>query len=108
MASSPASDRLQARGRIQDREGRDQLDVLMKEELGRRWLEPDLFRIGASSMLGDIERQLEHHVTGPLRPSRTSPRLRKPMPSVTEILDTMDYGPAPEANGHVTRLAESS
>ncbi len=38
--------------------------TLMKEELGRPWLEPDLFRIGASSMLGDIERQLEHHVTG--------------------------------------------
>lgn len=38
--------------------------ILMKEELGRRWLEPDLFRLGASSMLADIERQLEHHVTG--------------------------------------------
>ncbi|MGD0474566.1 MAG: deoxyribose-phosphate aldolase [Candidatus Velthaea sp.] len=38
--------------------------MLMKEELGRPWLEPDLFRIGASSMLGDIERQLEHYVTG--------------------------------------------
>lgn len=38
--------------------------TLMKEELGRDWLEPDLFRIGASSMLGDIERQLEHYVTG--------------------------------------------
>jgi deoxyribose-phosphate aldolase len=38
--------------------------ILMKEELGRRWLEPDLFRIGASSMLSDIERQLEHFVTG--------------------------------------------
>jgi deoxyribose-phosphate aldolase len=38
--------------------------ILMKEELGCRWLEPDLFRIGASSMLADIERQLEHHVTG--------------------------------------------
>lgn len=38
--------------------------ILMKEELGTRWLMPDLFRIGASSMLGDIERQLEHHVTG--------------------------------------------
>ena len=37
---------------------------LMREELGRRWLEPDLFRIGASSMLGDIERQLEHFVSG--------------------------------------------
>jgi deoxyribose-phosphate aldolase len=38
--------------------------ILMKEELGRRWLEPDLFRIGASSLLADIERQLEHYVTG--------------------------------------------
>jgi deoxyribose-phosphate aldolase len=37
---------------------------LMKEELGREWLEPQLFRIGASSLLADIERQLEHHVTG--------------------------------------------
>ena len=37
---------------------------LMKDELGREWLEPDLFRIGASSLLADIERQLEHHVTG--------------------------------------------
>jgi deoxyribose-phosphate aldolase len=38
--------------------------ILMKEEMGRRWLEPDLFRIGASSMLADIERQLEHYITG--------------------------------------------
>jgi deoxyribose-phosphate aldolase len=38
--------------------------ILMKEELGREWLEPDLFRLGASSMLGDIERQIEHFVTG--------------------------------------------
>ena len=38
--------------------------ILMKEELGLPWLQPDLFRFGASSMLGDIERQLEHHVTG--------------------------------------------
>ena len=37
---------------------------LMKEELGDRWLQPDLFRFGASSLLNDIERQLEHHVTG--------------------------------------------
>jgi len=37
---------------------------LIKEELGDRWLQPDLFRFGASSLLGDIERQLEHHVTG--------------------------------------------
>lgn len=38
--------------------------ILMKEELGRKWLEPELFRVGASSLLADIERQLEHHVTG--------------------------------------------
>lgn len=38
--------------------------ALIKEELGDRWLQPDLFRFGASSLLGDIERQLEHHVTG--------------------------------------------
>ncbi|AXC49536.1 deoxyribose-phosphate aldolase [Paracoccus suum] len=38
--------------------------VLMREELGPDWLRPDLFRIGASSLLGDIERQLHHHVTG--------------------------------------------
>jgi len=38
--------------------------ILMREELGRDWLAPDLFRLGASSMLADIERQLDHHVTG--------------------------------------------
>jgi deoxyribose-phosphate aldolase len=38
--------------------------VLIKEEFGRRWLEPDLFRFGASSLLTDIERQLEHHLSG--------------------------------------------
>jgi len=49
--------------------------ILMKEELGREWLEPDLFRIGASSLLTDIERQLEHYVTG-----RYSAHYRHPMP----------------------------
>jgi deoxyribose-phosphate aldolase len=38
--------------------------TVMKEELGNEWLEPHLFRIGASSLLTDIERQLEHYVTG--------------------------------------------
>lgn len=38
--------------------------ILMKEEMGNDWLQPDLFRLGASSMLADIERQLEHHLTG--------------------------------------------
>ncbi len=48
--------------------------ILMKEELGDDWLNPDLFRFGASSLLGDIERQLEHHVTG-----RYSASYRHPM-----------------------------
>ncbi len=38
--------------------------MLMKDELGDDWLSPHLFRLGASSLLSDIERQLEHHLTG--------------------------------------------
>lgn len=38
--------------------------ALMKDELGRSWLEPSLFRFGVSGMLADIERQLEHYLTG--------------------------------------------
>jgi deoxyribose-phosphate aldolase len=38
--------------------------ILMKEELGDPWLRPELFRLGASTLLADIERQLEHFVTG--------------------------------------------
>ena len=37
---------------------------LMKDELGDEWTTPELFRLGASSLLGDIERQLYHHVHG--------------------------------------------
>jgi len=37
--------------------------VMIKEELGDSWLNPEMFRFGASSLLGDIERQLEHHLT---------------------------------------------
>lgn len=37
---------------------------LMKDELGDRWLRNDLFRFGASSLLTDIERQLEMYLTG--------------------------------------------
>ena len=48
--------------------------LMMKEELGTHWLEPALFRFGASSLLTDIERQLEHHVTG-----RYSAAYRHPM-----------------------------
>jgi deoxyribose-phosphate aldolase len=38
--------------------------ALMKEELGDEWLMPDLFRIGASSLLTDLERQIYHYLTG--------------------------------------------
>lgn len=38
--------------------------ALMKEELGRSWLERHMFRFGASGMLADIERQLEFYATG--------------------------------------------
>ncbi|SFI77123.1 deoxyribose-phosphate aldolase [Kaistella treverensis] len=48
--------------------------ILIKEELGNDWLTPELFRFGASSLLGDIERQLEHYVTG-----RYSASFRHPM-----------------------------
>ena len=48
--------------------------ILMNEELGREWLEPKLFRFGASGLLTDIERQLEHFVTG-----RYSAAYRQPM-----------------------------
>jgi deoxyribose-phosphate aldolase len=37
---------------------------MMKEELGDSWLRAEMFRFGASGLLGDIERQLEHHATG--------------------------------------------
>jgi deoxyribose-phosphate aldolase len=49
--------------------------ILMKEELGTEWTMPNLFRIGASSLLTDIERQLEYFVTG-----RYSAAYRHPMP----------------------------
>jgi deoxyribose-phosphate aldolase len=49
--------------------------ILMKEELGDDWLAPELFRLGASSLLSDIERQLEHFATG-----RYSAYHRHPMP----------------------------
>ena len=38
--------------------------AMMKEELGQSWMRSELFRFGASGLLGDIERQLEHHATG--------------------------------------------
>jgi deoxyribose-phosphate aldolase len=38
--------------------------ILMKEELGLPWMQPDLFRIGASGLITDIERQLDHFATG--------------------------------------------
>ncbi|MBM7066398.1 deoxyribose-phosphate aldolase [Actibacterium sp. 188UL27-1] len=47
--------------------------TLIREELGRDWLTPDLFRFGASSLLTDIERQLDHHVTGAYSAARRHP-----------------------------------
>ncbi|HEY9898918.1 MAG TPA: deoxyribose-phosphate aldolase [Pantanalinema sp.] len=49
--------------------------VMVKEELGTPWLRPELFRFGASALLTDIERQLEHYVTG-----RYAAAYRQPMP----------------------------
>lgn len=47
--------------------------ILIKEELGDDWLRPPLFRFGASSLLADIERQLEHFVTGRYAASHHQP-----------------------------------
>ena len=47
---------------------------LIKEELGMAWMKAGLFRLGASGLLSDIERQLEHHVSG-----RYSADYRHPM-----------------------------
>lgn len=49
--------------------------ILVKEEMGAGFLIPELFRFGASGLLTDIERQLEHHATG-----RYSAAYRHPMP----------------------------
>ena len=59
------------------RTARQALDwlILMKEELGTEWQMPYLFRLGASSLLTDIERQLEYFLTG-----RYSASYRHPMP----------------------------
>jgi deoxyribose-phosphate aldolase len=61
-------------GGIRSAKGALEWLYLMKEELGDRWLRPELFRIGASALLTDIERQLEHFVTG-----RYSAAHRQPM-----------------------------
>ncbi len=49
--------------------------ILIKEELGDRWLEPQLFRLGASGLLTDIERQLGHFISG-----RYAAAYRYPLP----------------------------
>jgi deoxyribose-phosphate aldolase len=48
--------------------------AMIKEELGFSWMRPEMFRFGASGLLGDIERQLEHYATG-----RYSAEYRHPM-----------------------------
>jgi deoxyribose-phosphate aldolase len=62
-------------GGIRTAKGALEFLYLMKEELGDRWLRNDLFRIGASGLLTDIERQLEHAVT-----NRYAAAYRHPMP----------------------------
>ena len=62
-------------GGIRTAKGALEYLYLMKDELGDRWLRPDLFRFGASALLTDIERQLEHFVTG-----RYAAAHRHPMP----------------------------
>jgi deoxyribose-phosphate aldolase len=47
--------------------------IMIKEELGDDWLNPEMFRFGASSLLGDIERQLEHYVSGQYSASHRHP-----------------------------------
>jgi deoxyribose-phosphate aldolase len=51
-------------GGIRDTKTALAFQILVREELGRPWLEPNLFRFGASGLLTDIERQLEHAATG--------------------------------------------
>jgi deoxyribose-phosphate aldolase len=48
--------------------------AMIKEELGPSWLRAEMFRFGASGLLGDIERQLDHCATG-----RYSAEYRHPM-----------------------------
>jgi len=57
------------------RTAKDALDwlAMMKDELGDLWLRPELFRFGASGLLTDIERQLEHFVTGRYSASHRHP-----------------------------------
>jgi deoxyribose-phosphate aldolase len=55
---------LKAAGGIRSARESTEWLALVKDELGDRWLRPDLFRFGASALLTDIERQLEHFVTG--------------------------------------------
>jgi deoxyribose-phosphate aldolase len=62
-------------GGIRTAKGALEYLYLMKEELGDRWLRADLFRFGASALVTDIERQLEHFVTG-----RYAAAYRHPMP----------------------------
>ena len=51
-------------GGIGDAKTAIQYLLMMKEELGNDWVQPELFRFGASSLLTDIERQLEHCASG--------------------------------------------
>jgi deoxyribose-phosphate aldolase len=48
--------------------------LLVDDELGREWLDSSRFRFGASALLGDIERQLEHGITGRYSASHRHPQ----------------------------------
>jgi len=47
--------------------------TLMQRELGVKWLYPELFRIGASSLLGDIEQNIYQFVHGCYAPKHIFP-----------------------------------
>ena len=72
--------------------------TMIKEELGRRWLEPDLFRFGASSLLGDIERQLDHFSSGFYSSSYRHPIAQDFIMTLLKSFDNLDYSEAFESN----------
>ena len=81
--------------------------ILMKEELGLPWMQPDLFRIGASGLI-------DRH-RAPARPLRDRALFGRPSPPdgvretmglIKDILRTMDYGPSPEGGEHVRAWLE--
>ncbi len=80
--------------------------TLVKETLGDEWLNPDLFRFGASSLQKDIKRQLYHFATGRYADSDyTEQRVIKftdaQLEKIAAVFGSMEYGPAPESDAKV-------